>query len=182
MKPKIIKLSAVFLLLLFLGAGCQKDEIEFADESIVVSNHPGVFVYKTNDDYLDKVWIQITPEGELNQILALDRNDSNIEINKNGNVMPRYRHLLKSGYIVGDAHKWAAYTNITFKEYLKYNEENGVTCWPHELIWPRIINKDPYSELFWWGCLNCTTQEYTLGEINEMIEKGTLETVFTKLK
>lgn len=182
MKPKILKLGTIVLLLLFAGAGCQKDVINYDDESITVSNNPGVFVYKTKDSYMDKVWVQITPEGELNQILALDRKDTNIEIDKDDNVIPLYRHLLKSGYVVGDAHKWAAYTDITFKEYLSYNEKNGTGSWPEELIWPRIIDRNPYVELYWWGCLNCKTEKYTLGEINTMIENGTLETVFTKLK
>ncbi len=104
MKLKKLKLLSIFLLLLFVGAGCQKDEIEYADESIIVSNHPGFFVYKTNINYLNKVWVQITPDGNLNGILSLTRNDNNLVIDREGNIMPSYRHLLKSGYIVGDAH------------------------------------------------------------------------------
>ena len=37
----------VSLFLFFIGNGCEKNEIEYADESIVVDNWPGVAVYKT---------------------------------------------------------------------------------------------------------------------------------------
>ncbi len=182
MNPKFLKLSTVVLLLIFIGTSCQKDEFEYADESIIISNHPGVFVYKTSFDYLDKVWIQVTPDGNLNRILSLTTDDNNLVIDKEGNITPKYRHLLKSGYIVGDAHEWAAYTDISFTEYLDYNEKNNVNSWPMELIELRIVDKNPYEELYWMGCLNCSIKEFTLGQINEMIEKGTLEEHFTRIK
>ena len=180
MNPEILNLTTVVLLLLFTGASCQKDEMEYADENIVVSNRPCVFIFKTKDNYSDKIWVQITPEGNLNRIPVL--NKQNYDIDKNGKLKPKYRYILKSGYMVGDAHEWAAFTDITFTEYLSYNEKYGITHWPDTLLWPRIIDKDPYIELFWMGCLDCKIKEFTLGEINEMIEDGTIEKHFTKLK
>lgn len=182
MKSKILKLCPVVVLLLFLGASCQNDDIEYADESIVVSNHPGIFVFKTKDNYSDKIWVQITPEGALNAIPVLTEETQNMYIDKNGNVNRTRWFLLKSGYIIGPAHERAAFTNITLTEYLQYNKKNNIDHWPDELIWPRIIDKDPYSELYWMGCLDCAIKEFTIGEINKMLENGTLETVFTKLK
>jgi hypothetical protein len=182
MKPKILKLNVIALLFLFFGASCQKDELEYADESIIVSNNPGVSVYKMNLDYLDKVRVEVTTEG-LNKVLALDdKNLDSYNIDSKGNLMPKYRHLLKSGYIVGGDGSKASFTDITFTEYYKYNKENGVSCWPDELIRPRIIDNDPYVEYYWMGCLNCTIKEFTLGQINDMIESGTLEEHFTRIK
>lgn len=184
MKSKIFKLYPVVLLFLFMGASCQNDDIEYADESIVVYNNPGFHVYKTKANYFDKVWVEVTSDGKLNKVLIID--EKNIHLNyiedKNKELQPTYRHLLKSGYIVGDASRKAQYTDITFTEYYDYNKENKVNSWPDELIWPRIVDEDPYEELYWMGCLNCKMQKFTLGEINDIIENGTLETTFTKIK
>lgn len=182
MKPKILKLSSIFLLILFIGAACQKEELEYADESIVMINKPGFFLFKTKSDYSSKIWIQITPENELSAIPILTKETQNYIIDRKGNVNRTNWYILKNGYTIGPAHRWAAYTNISLTEYLEYNEKNKVNSWPNELIWPRIVDKDPYEELYWMGCLDCQEKRFTLGEINEMIEKGTLETVFTKLK
>lgn len=183
MKHRLFKLSTVLLLFLFLGVACEKDEIEYADETIIVSNNPGISVYKMDLDYIDKVWIQITSEGKLNRVLCLDDNSiDNYKLDSNNRLIPNYRYLLKSGYIVGDANRNAAYTNITFQEYYNYNKKNGVNSWPDELIKPRIVDKNPYQELYWMGCLDCKIKEFTLAQINEMIENGTLEEHFTKVK
>lgn len=45
MKSKIFRLCPVVLLFLFLGASCQKDDFEYADESISISNRPGFFCF-----------------------------------------------------------------------------------------------------------------------------------------
>lgn len=182
MKPKILKLCIVALLFLFIGAGCEKDELDYADESIVVSNNPGVTVYKMNLDYLDKVRVKVTPEG-LSKVPILDDNTlDSYDIDCKGKLMPKYRHLLRCGYIVGGGSSKASFTDITFTEYYNYNKEHGVNSWPAELIIPRIIDNDPYEAFYWMGCLDCAIKEFTLGQINEMIESGTLEEHFTRLK
>jgi hypothetical protein len=182
MKQIILKLSSLVLLLFFIGAGCQKDEIKYADESITVSNNPGFFLFKTKSDYSDKIWVQITPENELNQIPTLTKDSQNYLIDNKGNVKRTNWYILKNGYVIGPAHEWAAYTDISLKEYLAYNEKNNVNQWSNELIRARIVDKNPYTELYWVGCLDCQIKGFTLGEINDMIKNGTLETVFTKIK
>ncbi len=182
MKPKIIKLTAIFLLLLFIGAGCKKNEIEIADESIVVDNHPGVEVYKTNGNYFNYITVSINETGQISRQPDYTLNDPRIKMDKKGRVTYNSRWLLKSGYIVDmEAHHNDAYTNITFQEYVDYNTKNGVVM-PSELILPRIIEKDPYIKFYHMGCLNCKLKEFTLGEINQMIENGTLEEHFEKIK
>ncbi len=183
MKPKILKLSVIALLFLFIGASCDKDELDYANESIVVSNNPGVSVYKMNLDYLDKVRVLVTSEG-LSKVPILD--DSTLDsyiVDGNGNLIPKHRYVLKSGYVVGgNANSEDSYTDITFTEYYNYNKEHGVNSWPVELLKPRIIDNAPYEEYYWMGCLDCAIKEFTLGQINEMIENGTLEEHFTKIK
>lgn len=183
MNFKILKLSAVFLLLLFTGASCQKDEIEYADESVVVDNQPGISIYKTSEDYFNYVSIKLTLEGQPNAIPSYHIGDPRITVNKNGSIKPNFRWRLKSGFIVDkETYMDEIFTNITIQEYVNYNTENGVAGWPDELILPRIIDKKPFTEFYFSGVLNGPVIEFTLGEINEMIENGTIEQRFTRLK
>jgi len=183
MKTKIFKLSTVVLLFLFMGAGCQKDEIEFADESMEISSYPGIIIYKTKGNYIDYVDVQITSEGNLNAIPSYNATDPRIIIDANGNAKQNFRWLLKSGYIVdGNVSLKEAFTDITIQEYVQYNSENSVAVWPLDLIKPRIIDRDPFTEFYHLGGIGKEVRIFTLGEINKLIESGTLETVFTKLK
>jgi hypothetical protein len=183
MKPKIVKLSAVFLFLLFIGAGCQKDEIEYADESIEISTLPGISIYKTNANYFNNISVQITSEGQLNAIPAYILNDPRVSVDKKGNISANFRWRLKSEYIVDkEVYLNEVFTNISIQEYVDWNTQHGVACWPNNLIEPRIIDKDPFTEFYHLGGLNKSPEIFTLGEINDMIENGTLETVFAKLK
>jgi len=182
MKINILKLSAFILILLFLSTGCGKDEFEYADESIVVDNHPGVSVYKTKGDYLNYIVVDTDSLGNISGLPDFTYSSGAVGIRNNGKVYFKNRYVLKSGYIVGFLYTDHAFTNITLKEYVEYNEENGVTVWPISLIYPRIIDRDPFTEFYYMGCLSCPHKEFTLGEINEMLENGTIEEHFTKLK
>ena len=188
MKPKILKMCSFVLLVLFIGAGCQKDKIEYADESIVVSNRsPGLSIYKTRGDYLDKIVVQVSKDGDIISLPSLKiEDDPNYEIDRNGNIKANYRRLLKNGYIVGGGRLLNAYTDITFNEYVAYNKEHNVAVWPVELVKPRIIDYNPYIEFYGSVChgidIDCSVQEFTLGEIYEMLENGTIEEHFTRYK
>jgi len=183
MNPEILKLTTVVLLLLFTGASCQKDEMEFADESIEISSIPGISIYKTNSNYFDNISVQITTEGKMNKIPAYTLNNPRINVDKNGTVQMNFRWRLRSGYIVDrEAYLNDAFTNITVQEYVDWNTSHGVSSWPNSSIEPRIIDKDPFTEFYFHDGINKTPRTFTLGEINDMIKNGTLETVFTKLK
>lgn len=182
MKPEIFKLSTIVLLLIFVGAGCQKNEIEYADESIEISTHPGITVYKTNRNYINFVDVQITNEGYLNGIPSYDKNDSRIRIDKNGKAVQNFRWRLKSGYILdNNASLHEAFTDITIQEYVDWNTANGVAGWPDSLIWPRIIEYDPFLEFYYMESPG-EPESFTIGEINDMIENGSFKTIFKKLK
>ena len=94
MKPKILKLNTLVLLLLFIGAGCQKDEIEYADESIEIASHPWITIYKTKGNYIDYVDIQITEEGKMNAVPSYNLEDPRISIDAKGNVKQNFRWRL----------------------------------------------------------------------------------------
>jgi hypothetical protein len=182
MNFKTFKLLIIFLSFMSFGVGCQKDEIEYADESIVVSNHPYVSVYKTKGDYLNYISVGMDTLGNITNSPDYTYESGNVGKKNNGDVYFKYRYLLKSGYIVGYLYPDQVFTDITLKEYIDYNKANSVAGWSDNLIYPRVIDRDPYTELYYMGCLSCPEKKFTLGEINEMIENGTIEQHFTKLK
>ncbi|WP_346856505.1 hypothetical protein [uncultured Draconibacterium sp.] len=174
MKHKVLKLSTVVLLLLFIGASCEKDELDYADESIELSSSPEISVYKTNGDYFSYICIKLTTDGEPNAIPDLPVGSANKSPN-------RYR--LKSGYIVNVGGSLSdVYTNITYEEYINYNTKNEVSSWPRDLLKSRIIDKDPYVELYTLVGINEPIRIFTLGEINSMIETGTIDEHFARIK
>ena len=183
MKPKILKLTTVVLLFLITEASCQKDEIEYADESIEISSYPWITIYKSKNDYVNYVDIQITEEGKINAVPSYSVKDPRISIDTNGNIKQNFRWRLKSGYILDmNVSLREAFTDITISEYVKYNTKNNVAVWPDSLILPRIIDMDPFLEFYHYDGIGKPERIFTIGEINEMIETGTLETVFTRLK
>ena len=184
MKQKILKLSTVVLLLMFIGAGCQKDEIEYADEDIVVDNQPEIDIYKLKGDYINYIGLQLLPDGRLNGDPAYILGDPLIKVSDNGKIEQNFRWRLKSGYIVSVNDKFTnfVFTDITFQEFVDYNTKRNVAYWPDELIKPRIIDKNPFSEFYSLIGFGKPVRTFTLGELNKMIEDGTLETVFTKIK
>jgi hypothetical protein len=183
MKKNLLKISIIFLLLSLIGAGCEKEKIDYADESIKVSSLPGISIYKTRGDYFNLISLQLTSSGQLNEIPDYILSDPRIKVDDNERISPNMRWRLKSGYIVDkESNVNRIYTNIDFQEYVDYNTANKVACWPNNLIEPRIIDKNPFTEFYHYDGLNQPEKNFTLGEINTMIEEGTLETVFTKFK
>lgn len=182
MKSEILKLTTVVLLLLFTGASCQKDEMEFADESIEISSHPWITIYKTKKDYINYIDIQITDDGKINAVPSYNKNDPRISFDSEGNAKQNFRWRLKSGYILdNNVSLREAFTDITINEYVEYNTAHNVAVWPDNLILPRIIDRDPFLEFYHFDGIGKPERIFTIGEINDMIENSTLETVFTKL-
>jgi hypothetical protein len=182
MKSKFFKLCTVVLLFLFMGASCQKDEIEYADESISISSWPAISVYKTKGDYFSNITVGINDKKAISSYPDYNVKSDNVLVNKNGEYNFKYKWLLKSGYIVvqgGDFN--CAVTNISLTEYINFNEPFK-TNWDTVLLAARIIDKDPFTEFYFLDGVNKNPKTYTLGEINNMIENDALETVFTKLK
>ncbi|MBN2819455.1 MAG: hypothetical protein JXP36_10820 [Bacteroidales bacterium] len=182
MKPKILKLSSIMLLFLFIGAACQKDEIEYADESVIVSSSPFLSVYKTKTDYFTNISVGINDKVEIISYPDYNIKSANIIIDDEGNITFKYKWRLKSGYeVIEGYHFNSAITDISLKEYVNFNEPYK-TNWDINLLQSRVIDYDPFVSYYYLDGLNKRERKFTLGELNEMIENGTLETVFTKLK
>ncbi len=199
MKQKKLKLSTVILLpmiigIAFIGTGCQKDEIEYADESMVFtigSAEPGIAIYKTKGDYFNYISFLLLDDGRLNatpdftlKSLENPLGKSTLKRDKNGKIVPNFRWHLRNGYIIcrGVSLTNTVFADITFQEFVDYTEKHNTACWPHELLKPRIIDKDPFKEYYYLYRYGRSSITLTVGEINKMIEEGTLETVFEKLK
>ena len=194
LKPKILKLSST-ILLVGLIIGCQYNNIQDTDnnknigkiknanDTIVVSNHPGVSIYKTKADYFNYISVEVLPDGRLNRIPDYLLTDRRIKVDQKGKITPDFRWYIENGYIVDlEGYSDASFTDINIQEYVDYNATHKVACWPDELIKPRIIDTNPFTEFYYMGCLDCKVIKLTLGEINEMIKNGTIEKYFTKLK
>jgi hypothetical protein len=182
MKLKILKLCVVVLLFLFLGASCQNDEIEFADESTSISSWPAISVYKTKVDYFNNITVGLDDVKGISSYPDYNEKSVNVLINEKGEFSYKYKWLLKSGYIVvqgGDFN--CAVTDISLTEYINFNEPFK-TNWDTVMLSARIIDKNPFTEFYLLDGVNKTPKTFTLGEINKMIENETLGTVFTKLK
>ena len=175
-------LLAVFAILIIF-VDCNKDELYYSDESIIVNSEPSISIYKTNGDYFHYVYVGIDSIDNITMSPAYTSNSPFINIDKNGNITYTQRWKLKSGYIVCKEMEYnnMAFTNITFQELIEYTDKNGGDI-PANWFKSRIIDKEPFTEYYWLGGLNHQTQEFTLGQINKMIENGTIETVFTKIK
>jgi hypothetical protein len=183
MKITILKISVFVLLLSLMGAGCKKDEIQYADESIEISGEPGFSIYKTNGDYFNFVSVIVVSDEHLAAVPGYTLNDPSIKVDTNGKVSPNFRWRLKNGYIIAKGTDVnSVFTNITIQEYVDYNTAHGTGCWPDSLIRPRIIDRSPFTEFYHHDGLNKPSKTYMLGEINHLIESDSIETICTKLK
>ncbi len=182
MKPKILKLSTVILLLLFLGASCQKEKIDYADESIEISSLPGISIYKTKGDYRNYLGVCLDSLGNISCTPLFGNDSSIVQKDNKGDYVLKRRYTLKNGYMLGDIYLDYAFTDITVNEMVNKYLEAGPSFWTNDKYYERLIDKDPFIEFYYLDGINKRPRIFTISEINNMIENGTLETVFTKLK
>ncbi|GAB1415026.1 hypothetical protein MASR2M117_04320 [Paludibacter sp.] len=138
-------------------------------------------IYKTNSDYFKYIYVGIDSSENITSMPIYHSNSPFIITDKKGNVTYTQRWKLKQGFIASKEMSYSiAFTNITFKELVEYVDKNGGDI-PGSWFKSRIIDNNPFKNYYY------TNGEYyskglTLGEINDMIENGTLEIVFKKVK
>jgi len=173
------KLLFTALIVFILMPSC----IDYADEEIIVNGEtpPGFAVYKTKKDYYDYVYVGIDSNNNITSTPFYNSKSPLISQNKSGDYYYNQRWKLRNKYVVSkEIHLNVAFTNITYNELVNYVDENGINI-PNEWFSDRIIDSDPFVSLYSLRN-NPTSKNFTLGEINEMIENETIETVFTKIK
>jgi len=178
------KKSLLLTLLFFmsLGFSCQKDVIDSANENIEVSSFPGISIYKTQGDYLNYVTTLVDPNGVAVMDFGYTKDDPRVSIDEQGKATFTNRWLLKNGYIVSNEMSVKnVFTNISLTEYVDYTAKYYSGAWAGKLE-SRIINKDPFLSFYHLDGLYKGEKTFTLGQLNDMIENGTIEDYFEKLK
>lgn len=130
---------------------------------------PAVIVYKTKEDYYDKVPVTLS-EDKTMIISFPDKKDL---LYKGELALPTRLH---DGYLLDNRgiNKNVAFLNITYESYQKLD-----LLPPVELIYQMILDKDPIEEMY-----NCGIRgEYhdIVTELNEIIDKNKLKK-YKKLK
>ncbi len=142
MKTKVLRLITIFLIFpLCFGCDLLKTE----------SLEPGISIYKTKGDYFNLVDVRIKD----NQVFSVDHfwnaryNTMNKMTVKGNDTIYQFRYKLPNGYILdGEAdERYDAFLNITFKEQLYQEIENG-TNFSLDSLANCIIDKDPYLEYY----------------------------------
>ncbi len=165
MKPNFIIVFAIFFLF-----SCSRQIIEDPPRIHVL-------IYKTNADYFDYINIWGTNHDHANNISITDR--FNFE---NGDTTYLYRWKLEQGYVADYTEIWHTdyFTNISFKEMLRYNESNGM--FPFDSIKKRIVDKDPFVEFYVDDKDYFYRMPEPIDKLNEIIRNGEMEKYLHRLK
>ncbi|MEI7501254.1 MAG: hypothetical protein WCK84_12515 [Bacteroidota bacterium] len=180
MKGKSLILAVLIIAIIL--ACCKKEKTEPNNQNIVLTTEtPGFSIYKTKADYFNCVFVGIDSNENITMTPAYNSNSPFILKDENGNIFYTQRWKLNQGYIVSKEMSFPiAFTSITFQELVEYTDKNGGDI-PISWFNSRIVDKNPFTEFYYTKNLN-PPREITLGEINKMIEDGTLETVFTRIR
>ena len=180
MKP--LKLLIAVLVIPIIFCSCKKESLDIDNENIILRlDPPGVAIYKSNGDYFKYVYVGIDSSKNITNTPAYNSNSPFIVTDNSGNVTYTQRWKLKHGFIASKEMTYSiAFTNVTFQEQVEYVDKNGGDI-PVSWFNSRIIDKNPFTD-YYYSKAGYPAKEITLGELNKMIENGSLETVFTKIK
>lgn len=159
-KPNVV---ALFLFVLLIG-GCKNSKEmmssqEKGTEKPAISAGPPAIVYKTKQDYTDKVAVILSQDGQ--QIVAYPHPQ---DIARRGaKVQPT---ILAEGYLLDNQgiNQWVAFTRYTFAEYAALAEAPGM-----EELMASILDRDPLLEICYCG--NRTKYPELAKSMNELIAK-----------
>uniref|UniRef100_UPI0032173E3B hypothetical protein n=1 Tax=uncultured Draconibacterium sp. TaxID=1573823 RepID=UPI0032173E3B len=167
---KKIKLSVMFLLLLFIVVGC-----DWMYNSPVKYN---VHIYKTKGDYRHFYTIRLSGDENFNLWTA----DKTLGSGLNKDTIYIWRQKAVDGYVIsGPAKLSEVYLSLTFKEVLlkEIAMNNPGHALPNDTLQKYILDEDPYLEF--WRCTS-TLQLKDSIRINEIIRNGEIEKYFQRLK
>jgi hypothetical protein len=142
-------------------------ENEVSEEKTVAG--PPVIIYKTNDDYFDKV--PVTLSEDKSEIVSYPGIK---DVFYKGEFA--YPTKLSNGFLLDNRGIGGntAFLNITYEDYSKMEKAPS-----KEFLYGNILDKDPFTEMY-----NCGIKyEYKniVDELNEAIESNKLDT-FKKIK
>ncbi len=136
-------------------------------------------VYKTKADYFNYVNTWTISNNGPTAIELDSRAFSVID----GDTVFNYRWHLKDNYILGAViTQYDYFTNITYKEIIKYNETHD-ECFPNDSLYKRVIDDDPFTEFYVLNDVYFDSRDdYRIDSLNTIIEKGLLEKYFIRIK
>lgn len=170
MKTTILKLSVIFLFLLFMGSGC-----DWMYNSPVLYN---VDIYKTRGDYRHLYTIRLTGEENFNLWTA----DKTLWSGLNQDTIFDRRQYGANGYVLSETDRMTdIYVSLTFKEVVwkEITMNNPGHALPNDTLQKYILDEDPYLEF--WRCTSTLELKDSV-KINEIIRNGEIEKYFERLK
>ncbi len=172
MKSKILKLSTIILLFLFIGAGC-----DWMYNSPVLYN---VDIYKTRGDYRHLYTIKISGE-EISANNCWERNKV-LWSGLNQDTICDRRQYGANGYVISETDRLTdVYLSLTYKEVVlkEIALNNPGHALPDDTLSKYILDEGPYLEF--WRCTT-TLQLSDSIKINQIIQNGQIEKYFERLK
>jgi hypothetical protein len=168
-----MKTTCIILLLTLILLGCSDSKVRGLEELPQVH----VKIYKTNADYFNYINLW----GKDHEHTSNTNISSRFNIFNCGTTF-LYRWKLEQGYVADVTEIWYTdyFTNISFKEMLRYNESNGT--FHFDSIETRIIDKAPFIEFYVDDQDLFYKMPEQIDEINEIISKGEIEKYLRRLK
>lgn len=138
-------------------------------EPLSVAAGPAVIIYKTKDNYYDKV--PVTLNDDKSRIVAYP--DIQDVVLSQGNPYPT---RLINGFLLDNRgiNGNSAFLNYTYKEYSQLSKTPSA-----EVLFAKILDADPFLEMY--KCGNQHEYQSLRDELNEKIKNNKLET-FEKIK
>ncbi len=147
----------------------QQNEKEEEMEGAKNTAGPPVIIYKTKDDYFDKVPVTLSEDkSEIASYPGIK------DVFLGGE--PAYPTNLNDGFLLDNrgVDKNSAFLNLTYEEYSKLKEVPSL-----EELNEMIIDRDPFTELY--HCGSKFDYKDVVKELNEKIDEGKLDS-FEKMK
>jgi hypothetical protein len=162
---KALKLLFVISILV-LTSNCEK---------IFQNDRDIIWVYKTKNDYTDKVSVQLSEDkSEIKSLPAPS------DVDTTGS---RPLHLVEGYYLNGSSGPNTGYLSLTKKEYSKYEVAPS-----RDSMYSLLIDKDPFIRFYsrdddnGFRDVNVSPYGIDTAKINDLIRRGTLSNHFTRLK
>ena len=145
---------------------------------------PGLAVYKTKGDYFNMAFVFKNSSGIYGK-MAFYNSSSNLisrfTITDNDTVYVPRAKLIEGYILAGEHNKDMAFLNLTLKEYLRYEIENGHPPTDDELL-INILDDDPFIEYYYDPQRPRRFELSDSAEINQIIKNGELDKYFEHLK
>jgi hypothetical protein len=165
-----MKTNCMIALVIFFLFSCSKQR-----DADVPRFH--VHIYKTNADYFNYINLWGKDQEHASNVLISNR----LKFENNDTIF-KWRWKLEQGYVADVTEIWYTdyFTNISFKEMLRYNESNGI--FPFDSIETRIIDRDPFIEFYVDDRDSFYRMPEPIDELNEIIRNGEIEKYLHRLK